>query len=440
MARWVGAGMAVLASGCAATVSVRDEAPAARPVVLEGVESVAAVAPPLLSLDDDPEARAMLEIPVRDHRWAVHLSHTGWGEDVGYEEATVEAYRTAAAGYRAFLARYPHSTWSYGVEYSLGRALSRAGECEEALPYLTAVRDSSFSEAYLAEAAESVVVCAEVLAHEATARGELVIPTEPPLPSGEPPAVHPIELPPLVAQRMEARDIYLARVEAGADEDETAYSRAEFLLRNAREAYVFGHWDRARPDLAAYYDLRCLHAEDTDEIENVWAALHHIASVLGDADAVAALDADRTERRCRFEPEPRIYPDTSYYTEHDRREHPWRLERGERVLRTVTTAVQCDEDESGEDWWAARLSATAGPRLVRVTLENIPYNCGHGPVIAARLRVDGAIELGYGDPGDVPLARCNCAFDLVATVRGVPPGEHDVVMHSMRAHVTVPRP
>jgi hypothetical protein len=431
--RWLGAWVA-LATGCAAAApTVRAE-----PVlVADPVDTTLAAVESLRSLEGDAEATAMLDVPRGEHARALELLERWPGDEAVRAELQLRL-RRAVDGYRAFLVAYPETTWTYEVQYRLGVALLELGEVEEALSLLTLVRDASFSDARLADAAKGVVRCADALAHWAEERGDFVTPTAPPTPSGEPARVVPIPLPPPVALLLEARDIYVARVDAAPDSDE-GYWRSRYLQDNARLAYLYGHWDRARGGFETYYRGECTTPEIGDDLVEAWTALRSIAVVAGDTDAVAGLDVERAERRCRFPVEPPIYPDTSYYSEREEAIHPWRRARGERALRAEAEGVRCDEaGGTYGDWFGASIAASARPREVRVVLENVPYNCGHEPVIAARLHPDGGIELGFGDPGRVPQARCLCAYDLVVTVFGVPAGEHQVAMQSLHTQVSVP--
>lgn len=378
----------------------------------------------------------MLLAVSREHQRANEIAMR-WPREEHAEE--LEALlREVAQGYQVFLTTYPETTWTYEVQYHLGTVLHRLGREEEALSLLLEVRDSSFSDARFADAAAGVVNCADALARAAAARGDFSVPASPPAPGGEPPRVTALPLPPPVALQLEARDVYLDRVAGAPDSDEDD-AHTHYAWVNGRQAYLYGHWDRARRDLEVYYRHECTTPGRGAELVEVWTALRSIAVVSGDTDALARLDVDRAERRCRFPVGPPVYPDTSYHSEGDGY-HPWRLGPGERALPTSTEAVRCDEE--GGSWgddFGASIAATARDGRVRVVLENLSYNCGHDPVIAARLHPDGGVELDFDGPGsDAVWARCTCAFDLVVTVRDVPPGEHEVVIGALRAQVSVP--
>ncbi|UJR84258.1 hypothetical protein [Sandaracinus amylolyticus] len=105
----------------------------------------------------------------------------------------------------------------------------------------------------------------------------------------------------------------------------------------------------------------------------------------------------------------------------------WRLEPGERALRTRIDPVRC-VDHSMLDEPPPTLDARLTRRGLRIRVSQLVYNCGHAPPIDARLRVDGSIELGIGDlPHRAPLTRCDCLYDFVVWIHDPPAGAREIV-------------
>jgi tetratricopeptide (TPR) repeat protein len=215
-------------------------------------------------------------------------------------ECAMSEYRLAADGYRAYIEAYPNSEQTYDIQYNLADALYWSEQYEPAAEAYAAVRDSNLNDAYLSEAARRVVESLNRLLESARTRGEVEVRGEPPEATGTPPRVTPIELPSLVQRVAQAREIYLARVDAAHD---TEHARAAFDYNNALLLYWYGYFDLARDRFWRIYIERCSGPNGAEEGRIAWTSLYNMAVRLGDTTEAERIAADFAERQCTFAPE-----------------------------------------------------------------------------------------------------------------------------------------
>lgn len=208
-----------------------------------------------------------------------------------------EQYSLAARAYRGYIQRYPNSPQAYELQYNLADALFWSENYEEAAREYAAVRDSNLDDKYLSESARRVVESLKRLVEMAEERGELTARTEPPPPTGEPPTVQPVAMPPLLQRLAQAREVYLARVDEAHD---TEHVRAAYAYNNTVLLYLYGYWVPAKERFANIYDERCVGplADETGRV--AWLSLRAMAVALNQLQEVERLGADLQERNCTF--------------------------------------------------------------------------------------------------------------------------------------------
>lgn len=160
------------------------------------------------------------------------------------------------------------------------------------------VRDSSLSDIHLADSAIRVVASVQRLLDAAQANHQLTMRTDPPAPSGTPPAVTPIVVPELIQRLTQAREVYLARVDAAADRE---HLRDVYELENALVLYTYGYWPLAQERLTRVFTEHCAGPNASEGGRRAWSALRRMAADLGRTEEVNRLSAQLHARRCTFE-------------------------------------------------------------------------------------------------------------------------------------------
>ncbi len=210
-----------------------------------------------------------------------------------------EQYGLAARAYRGYIQRYPNSPQAYELQYNLADALFWSENYEEAAREYAAVRDSNLDDKYLSESARRVVESLKRLTDAAQERGEVVQRTEPPPPTGTPPKVYPVPMPPLIQRLAQAREVYLARVDEPHDTEKV---RASYAYNNTLLLYQYGYWSHAKERFTKIYEERC-NGPLADETGRVaWLSLRNMAVALNELQEVERLGGDLRERNCSFSP------------------------------------------------------------------------------------------------------------------------------------------
>ncbi len=213
------------------------------------------------------------------------------------DEQAHREYEIAARAYRAYLRACPDDPDAYELRYHLADALFWSDHFEEAAQAYAEVRDSPLDDRYLSESARRVVESLHRLVEQAEERGELHLRSDPPEPTGEPPRVTPIQLPPLLQRLFEAREIYLARVPEAEDVERV---RAGYELEDALLFFYYGRWPSARHRFLQIYDTRCSGpaADDTGRV--AWEKLRDMAIAFGDIAEAERLSRQVLARGCTF--------------------------------------------------------------------------------------------------------------------------------------------
>jgi TolA-binding protein len=208
-----------------------------------------------------------------------------------------EQYGLAARAYRGYIQRYPNSPQAYELQYNLADALFWSENYEEAAREYAAVRDSNLDDKYLSESARRVVESLKRLVEMAEERKEIVVRTEPPTPSGTPPRVSPVAMPPLLQRLAQAREVYVARVD---DAHDTEKVRAAYAYNNTLLLYLYGYWTHAKERFSGIYAERCTgqYADETGRV--AWLSLRNMAVALNELEEVERLGADLRDRNCTF--------------------------------------------------------------------------------------------------------------------------------------------
>ncbi len=251
---------------------------------------------------------AMVNAAVYHHQNAQRLRRLGVQDrDPQMILQAQEQYSLAAKAYRGYIQRYPNSPQSYDLQYNLADALFWSENYEEAAREYSAVRDSNLDDRYLSESARRVVESLKRLVDMATEKGEMQVRTEPPPPSGQPPKVVPVAMPPLLQRLAQSRELYLARVDEAHD---TENVRASYAYNNTVLLYQYGYWSHARDRFTKIYQDHCKgpNADETGRV--AWLNLRNMAVVLGQVEEVERLGTDLRERACTFSPTGKPASDT----------------------------------------------------------------------------------------------------------------------------------
>lgn len=206
-------------------------------------------------------------------------------------------YGLAATAYRGYLDRYPNNPQGYELHYNLADALYWSKNYEQAATEYAEVRDSNVDDSYLAESARRVVESLNRIADRDVEEGRLVIRSEAPPPTGEPPTVQPVAMPETVQRLARAREIYLTRVSPGRD---TEGVRAAYDYNNALLLYWYGYWPQAERRFTRIYEDRCSGAEADATGQISWENLRAMAVATNDSDEIRRLANDIQQRGCTF--------------------------------------------------------------------------------------------------------------------------------------------
>jgi tetratricopeptide (TPR) repeat protein len=206
-------------------------------------------------------------------------------------------YGLAAQGYRAYIQTYPNRPEAYELQYNLADALFWSENYDEAAREYAVVRDSNLDDKYLSESARRVVESLKRLVDNAVEAKQIEVRSEPPAPSGEPPKVTPMPMPPLLQRLAQARELYNARVDEAHDTEKV---RASYAYNNTLLLYQYGYWTHARERFTQIYETRC-NGPLADETGRVaWLSLRNMAVGLNDNKEVERLGADLRDKNCSF--------------------------------------------------------------------------------------------------------------------------------------------
>ena len=206
-------------------------------------------------------------------------------------------YGLAANAYRSYLERYPNNPQGYELHYNLADALYWSKSYEQAATEYAEVRDSNVDDSYLAESARRVVESLKRIADRDVEEGRLLVRSEAPPTSGEPPTVQPTAMPETVQRLARAREIYLSRV---SPERDTERVRTAYDYNNALLLYWYGYWPQAESRFARIYEERCSGPEADATGQIAWENLRAMAMATKDSDEIRRLATDIQERGCTF--------------------------------------------------------------------------------------------------------------------------------------------
>lgn len=211
-----------------------------------------------------------------------------------------ERYRLAADAYRNYIRQYPNNAQAYELNYNLADALFWSEDYESAAREYAAVRDSNLDDRHLSEAARRVVESIKRLLDAAVANNQIEIRTQPPTPSGTPPTVTPMPMPQLLQRIAQAREIYLARVDARQDREGV---RESYDFNNALLLYAYGYWPQAKERFTRIFEERCSgpNADETGRV--AWINLRNMAVAYNNPEEAERLSQLLLERRCTFAPD-----------------------------------------------------------------------------------------------------------------------------------------
>ncbi len=241
---------------------------------------------------------AVIRAALQDHAEAQRLrSQCVTNRDPALCRAAQEKYRLAAAGYRAYIERYPNNPQAYELNYNLADTLYWSEDYESAAREYATVRDSNLDDTHLSEAARRVVESLKRLLDAAEANRQVELRTEPPAPAGAPPVVTPTAMPPLVQRLAQAREIYLARIDPRADREQV---RDSYDYNNTLLLYAYGYWPQARERFTRIFEERCAgpNANETGRVS--WINLRNMAVALQQPEEAERLSQLLLERRCTF--------------------------------------------------------------------------------------------------------------------------------------------
>ncbi len=241
---------------------------------------------------------AVIRAALQDHADAQNLrSRCVANREPALCIAAQEKYRLAAAGYRAYIQRYPNNPQAYELNYNLADTLYWSEDYEGAAREYAAVRDSNLDDAHLSESARRVVESLKRLLDGAEANHQIEIRTTPPDPAGTPPTVTPTPMPELVQRLAQAREIYLARVDAAADREQV---RESYDYNNTLLLYAYGYWPQAKERFTRIFEERCSGPNANESGRVAWINLRNIAVALQQPEEAERLSALLLERRCTF--------------------------------------------------------------------------------------------------------------------------------------------
>lgn len=126
-------------------------------------------------------------------------------------------------------------------------------------------------------------------------RGEFRIRNAAPVPGGTPRRIPRFTMPPLMLRLVQARDMYVARVNAAAD---SANVRVAYQYNNALLMYYYGDWQQAKQRFARLYGERCTSPQAHDVRTQVLAQLRAMAIAEGNAAESARLSRMASQRGC----------------------------------------------------------------------------------------------------------------------------------------------
>lgn len=232
---------------------------------------------------------ALYEDAVGHHTIAQQLRQRALSdENPGLLDRAVEEYELAARGYRAYLEQYPNDPDAYEIGYNLAEAMYFSGSYRDAANFYAWVRDSNLDDRFREQAAFRAVKSFEMIRDQAVRDGSLVIREDPPEPSGTPPTVTAIDLPEVLRELNEARDIYGRLLPDSGRVPVFAYQTAQLF-------YNYGHWEEARTRLTAIYQDFCTQHEVG---YYAWSDLVNIAGSLDELDEAERLASVQLERSC----------------------------------------------------------------------------------------------------------------------------------------------
>ncbi len=210
-------------------------------------------------------------------------------------------YQLAAKAYSGYLERYPNTPQAYELRYNVADALYWSEDFEAAAAQYSLVRDSNLDDSYLSESARRVVESLRRIQESAVERGDLVVREEPPAPSGEPLTVRPVPMPDLVQRLAQARELYLARVEATGDAEGV---RDAYDYNNTLLLYFYGYWPQAEERFRRIFENHCAGEQANENGRFAWLSLRNMAVTLGDELKVEQLANELGERKCTFSTAP----------------------------------------------------------------------------------------------------------------------------------------
>ena len=260
-----------------------------------GATGSSGASPAARSLTDDE--RTALD---RDARASFEAAAGPWarchddGDDASCTEAR-RSYREAADAWGRLLAASPRDPRRAQWSVLRGEALLRCGAYTDAAAAAELLLDPEIDPALRRRAADVLVGARERLCGLETYERR----PGPPAPSGTPPVVRPVDLPPSLSRLIDARARFLEAVPEAPD---TSRVRREHVIANAMVAWLYGRWDDARPALRAIFETGCAGVRYTEgqQAAAAWRTLREMARSLGRADGVAELGRELEARNCDF--------------------------------------------------------------------------------------------------------------------------------------------
>jgi cellulose synthase operon protein C len=235
---------------------------------------------------------AILEAAYHFHRTAQGLRQRGLASQDGVLlERAVEKYNLAAEAYRKYIQQNPDTPDAYDINFNLAETLFWSGQYELAKVEYKKVRDSNLDDRYRTDAGYMVIVCLEEMFKRQESSGALVLRSEPPEVSGEPPMVATLEIPPLVQELMNEREFFLK--DSPQHED-----AGKFRYQTAQNYYRYGQWDKAKVRYEAIYDDYC----KKDPIAYVsWQTMMNMATDMNNIDERERLALLQQQKKCSTE-------------------------------------------------------------------------------------------------------------------------------------------
>lgn len=200
----------------------------------------------------------------------------------------LEEYALAADAYRKYLVQNPDIPDAYSLNYQLADALFWSGNYKAAKEEYKRVRDSNLDDKYQKDASRMVIISLERLMDNEIESGRLTLREKPPAVQGDPPAPHPLPLPPIVLELMAER-------EAFTDQEAASSDAGTFEYQSAQNFYRYGHWGEAQKRYLELYEKYC----KKDEISMIsWKTLLNMAAEQRDLDAKEELAMLEKENKC----------------------------------------------------------------------------------------------------------------------------------------------